>query len=173
MIFIKETPKLGRREILIDKEDSWLLEQYSFSLRTSKRYSGAYVHFTKKKANQQFRDKYLHRVIMEAKPGEVVDHINGNPSDNRRRNLRICTHAENLRNSKKRKGYKHSKYKGVGLMGSKHRRRKSWRARIFVDKKQITLGYFLTENEAAEAYNAAAQKYFKEFAILNNVVYAD
>jgi len=44
-----------------------------------------------------------------------------------------------------------------------------WRARIRVDGIQIHLGYFYSRKKAARAYNAAAEKYFGEFARLNNV----
>ena len=103
----------------------------------------------------------MHRVIMEAPDDMDVDHINGDVRDNRRCNLRVCTTSENLRNKISKVGF--SKYKGVGLHGY----RKKWRSYITVDNKHISLGYFASEREAAEAYNEAAKKYFGEFAKLN------
>lgn len=107
----------------------------------------------------------LHRLIMGALPGEVVDHINGNGLDNRRMNLRICTHAENVRNRRKHKGGS-SRFKGVYLAyrGKKHN---LWTARICIDGKLISLGQYRTEEEAARAYDMAAAPLFGEFARLN------
>lgn len=89
-----------------------------------------------------------------------VDHINGNRLDNRRENLRICTHAKNMVN---RGVYKNntSKFKGV----SKHKGENKWRA--IVAGKQI--GQFDTDIEAARAYNAKMIELHGEFAKLNPV----
>lgn len=87
--------------------------------------------------------------------GKVVDHKDGNPLNNRRSNLRLATHTENLRNSKKRR---------QGLKGACfHKRNKRWVASIRVNKKAIHLGSFDTEQEAHEAYCIAGREYFGEF----------
>lgn len=106
----------------------------------------------------------MHRVIIGAKEGEEVDHINGNTLDNRRENLRICTHAENVRNRIKRT-HTSSIYKGV------HRRSDTgkWRAAIAVDARTVHLGTYTTEVEAAMAYNTAALHYHGRFARLNHI----
>jgi len=93
-----------------------------------------------------------------------VDHINGDNLDNRKKNLRLCTYAENNRNRKPLEN-KTSKYKGVGL--NKNYKIKTWQARIVKNSKRYSLGYFKNEKEAALAYNQAAKKYFGEFAYLN------
>lgn len=87
----------------------------------------------------------------------VIDHVNGNASDNRISNLRACSQRENSRNSKRPKNNK-SGYKGVSLQGSR------FRAYICVERRQIHLGRFDTAEEAYSAYVKAAQKYFGEFA---------
>jgi hypothetical protein len=86
-----------------------------------------------------------------------IDHINGDRKDNRISNLRIASHSDNCRNSKVRK---HSKtgIKGVKKRGSK------WHVRIRVQGQEIWLGSYNTPDEARAAYNAAAEKYFGEFA---------
>jgi hypothetical protein len=56
-----------------------------------------------------------------------------------------------------------SQFKGVSFI----KKTKLWRARIEVDKKQIFLGDFSTEEQAAKAYNVAAKKYFGELAYQN------
>lgn len=107
---------------------------------------------------------YMHQCILWCPNGMTVDHINGNGLDNRRSNLRIATNAQNARNQGLSKNNK-SGYKGVILKKETGR----WRARIRVDFKIIHLGYFSTSEEAAEAYNEAANKYHGIFAKLNKI----
>lgn len=106
---------------------------------------------------------YIHRLLMNAPKGYVVDHINGNSLDNRRKNLRICTSVENSRNSKMPISNKaHTKFKGV------HKDRGKWiYARIKFNGKNIRKYGFKTEREAAEWYNQKAIELFGEFANLN------
>ncbi len=108
-----------------------------------------------------------HRVIYFLETGEQpegIDHIDGNKLNNHISNLRAANQSENIANSKSRKNST-SKYKGV----SKTRSGSNWIARIAKDGKQIWLGSFLNEKEAAKAYNEAAIKYFGEFAYLNKI----
>jgi hypothetical protein len=114
----------------------------------------------------------LHRVILERKLGrkllshEEVDHINGKPLDNRRSNLRAANHSQNLKNQNIR-STNTSGYKGVSYFSNPSPRNKRWEAYIKVNYKRIKLGYYSTAAEAARAYDAAAIKYFGEFARLN------
>jgi hypothetical protein len=101
----------------------------------------------------------LHRYLLDLNENEFIDHIDGNPKNNCRDNLRICTNAENTRNRKKPKTNT-SGYKGV----SWHKFHKRWSAKITSNEKQHHLGYFTTANEAYNAYCIAAKKYHKEFA---------
>jgi hypothetical protein len=101
---------------------------------------------------------YLHRFIMNAKKGEIVDHINKNKLDNRKENLRLCTIKENVRNCKLSKN-NNSGFNGV----SKHHTGK-WRSYIMVDRKQIFLGLFEDIKDAIGARITAEIKYFGEFA---------
>ena len=100
----------------------------------------------------------LHRLIMNNPIGKCVDHINGNTLDNRQNNLRVCKHAENIRNQKKRIDNT-SGYKGVYW----HKRLSKWRVQIRHNNKRIHLGYFETAIDAHEAYCDAVQKYHGEF----------
>lgn len=98
----------------------------------------------------------MHRMIMGAKPGEIVDHIDGNGLNNRRANLRVCSVAENNRNKSARWGR-------YGHKGVWQNTRGTWAA-IFKGKR---IGKYATEREAALAYDRAAEKEFGEFANLN------
>jgi len=101
----------------------------------------------------------MHRLLLGTLPGLEPDHINGDGCDNRRCNLRFCTHSQNIMNKRKRLGCS-SIYKGV----SWRKARRKWAAYIRVDGRLKHLGYFGDESEAARAYDKEARKHFKEFA---------
>lgn len=105
---------------------------------------------------------YMHVVIMNPPSGLFVDHINGNKLDNRKKNLRICTHAQNLGNSKIPKNNT-SGYKGVVFI----KRLGIWRAQIQHSYKMHCLGYFHDIVDAAKAYDKAAIDHYGEFARTN------
>ncbi len=106
----------------------------------------------------------MHRMIMGSPTGLEVDHINGDRLDNRRENLRVCSHANNA--SSKRRGLNNtSRYKGVAWVKS----RAKWMAYIQPKGRLINLGYYKNRHDAALAYNRAAQKWFGEYAMLNTV----
>lgn len=113
--------------------------------------------------------QYFHRLILNCQKGLTIDHLDANPLNNQKINLRICSHRDNTRNSRKKGKNNTSTYKGVCLdsWAVKRKLRKKWIARIKVNYKGINLGRYLTEIEAARAYNEAAVKYFGEFANLN------
>jgi hypothetical protein len=111
---------------------------------------------------QQTRHVLMHRVILDAKPGQQIDHANRDGLDNRRSNLRFSSIAQNSYNSKKRKNSL-GIYKGV----SKTSTGRLWRARIWVDKVEIFLGNYASAIEAARAYDIAALKYCNGFAKTN------
>ena len=103
---------------------------------------------------------FLHRLIAGTPKGMATDHIDGDPLNNRRANLRIVTNAQNGTHKRKRKPGK-SPYKGV------HRYYNRWQARIGVGYERIHVGSFATAEEAARAYDEAARRYHGEFAALN------
>lgn len=107
----------------------------------------------------------MHRFIMNAQKGQIIDHINGNGLDNRKENLRFCTHRQNAYNLITGTN-KTSKYKGVHLLKNNG----LWCVQIKIPNKRIRLGNFEREDDAALAYNEAAIKYFGEFACLNKIV---
>lgn len=99
----------------------------------------------------------MHRLISRAPADMVVDHVNGEPADNRRSNLRICTHAQNMRNRKTSKANK-TGFKGVYAV------RGRWASQIQFEGKGIHLGTFRSPEEAHLAYCEAAKRYHGEFA---------
>lgn len=110
------------------------------------------------------RMTFLHRLLTGAPRGLVVDHVNGDGLDNRRLNLRVCTHAQNMRNRKHNKnGVGH--YKGVWR--DRRRNNNRYRAEIYANGKRFALGWFDGEKLAAEAYDDAAIQLHGEFARLN------
>lgn len=106
----------------------------------------------------------MHEFLLDIPPGFEVDHINGNSLDNRRGNLRVCTHRQNNCN---RKGHRADQYGYKGLHW--YKRCQCWTAQITVDGQKIHLGYFHSKLDAAAAYDKAAIKYFGEFARINGV----
>lgn len=106
----------------------------------------------------------MHRLITHCPDGFLVDHINRDTLDNRRSNLRICTHTENVRNTRPLSTKRsNSRFLGVDL----DRAGKKWVARISFNSKKIHLGTFNTEVQAATAYDFAAINHFGKFANLN------
>ena len=149
---------------LVDDADFERVNQYNWYAHNSLR-SGGCGSNGKRPARREGSGKrkviFLAREIMgPTEPGFVIDHINGDPWDNRRENLRICTHAENLRNQRrpiKRSGAR----KGV------HRSGRLWKAIIRSNNEVYNLGSYIDKRVAELAYDAAALFLNGEFASLN------
>lgn len=145
-----------QRYVMVDPEDYQKLSKYNWFLARSRGHKCYAV---------CFEDKlilHMHRMIMDAPKGKVVDHRDRNGLNNTRGNLRIATHSQNCCN-RVRPGNNSSKYRGV--LRCKDRRK--WRANICVNGKKRHLGYFENEEDAARAYDEAAKELHGEFAILN------
>ena len=112
---------------------------------------------------------YIHKLVAREWVGNpkvkrCVDHIDGDRTNNHWENLRHATHSENLMN---KRGHKNSisVYKGVSFDKNSGK----WVVRIKVGDVNKNMGLFENEREAAEVYNAAALKYYKNFAKLNKI----
>lgn len=147
--------------ILIDEEYLNLVQQFKWRVAKTSNRGRIYA-----MAKSNGKTIYMHRLIIDAKKGEVVDHINGNGLDNRKSNLRIVTHKQNAWNIGKKSNGTTSKYLGVGWV----HKDKAYQARIRTDSGiRISLGYFDNEIDAAKAYNMKAIELRGEYARLNEV----
>ena len=143
---------------LVDDEDYEKLSKHKW--RSAPRGNRCYAFRTVGPRNAQ-ATILLHRVIMGAPDGLVVDHINGNTLDNRKENLRLCTTAQNGFNQGFQKNNT-SGYKGVSYCKDTGK----WQARITAEGKKYKLGRFHTPKEAYDAYCIAAKQLHGEFARL-------
>ena len=140
---------------IVDAEDYEWLNQHKWHVLKHGRteYAGSY---------QDGKYIKMHRVLLSAPAGLVVDHRDGNGLNNRKSNLRLCTHQENIYNQRPRLGAK-SRFRGVCW----HKRRRRYEARIQKDGKRYSLGSFADEIEAAVVYDIKAMELFGEFAYFN------
>lgn len=138
--------------LLIDIEDYSVFINRKWYLHTK-----GYLVCIKQNTGHLTRIEYLHRLILNPQKGQIVDHVNGNPLDNRRCNLRVCSQSLNVAKGRKRNNTS-SKFKGVYW----DRCRGKWKAAINAGGNYINLGHFTDELEAAQAYRNAAIKYYKE-----------
>lgn len=151
---------------LIDRDDLEKISKYRWVARASK--ERTYVQHIINRKDGKYHALHLHRLIMDAPSNMMVDHINGNGLDNRKCDLRVCTHAQNQRNgNKKRKNG--TKYKGISLHKSQYNGPQRWEAFISFNGKKIHAGIFLKEEDAATAYNITALRYFREYSKLNYI----
>ena len=168
---MREVPLTQGYVALVDDEDWELVSQYSWSVDKSgkRRTQYAQTAFKVKIEGRMLKVTKkisLHRFLMNPPDGMEIDHINGDGLDNRRANLRLATREENARNTQKRRSCSSSKFKGVTFMKGGGRK-KRWLAQIRIKSKTFKIGLFLTEEEAAAAYDEIAKSYFGKFANIN------
>ena len=149
--------KLGKITVLFDSN------KQAFKVSTStldKVLQKTWMVFKTSKGKEYVRSSKdnisLHRYLLNAPKDKVVDHINGNTRDNTLDNLRICTHTENMYNSKTYTSNTSGR-KGVYKVGNKYR------AKINVETREIHLGMYDTIEEAIKVREQAEIKYFKDF----------
>lgn len=154
---MKRIPLTKGKEALVDDQDYEYLMQWKWCI------NGGYAG---RRARPHFY--YMHKEIATKRlgfPSELkADHINGNPLDNRRGNLRPATQQMNGINAGLCSANS-SGFKGVSLCN----KTKTWAAYVHVRDQKHHLGYFDSKVDAAKAYNKAAKKHFGEFAWLNPI----
>ena len=155
-------------QALVDDEDYEYLSQFTW------RWIGAGYVARQVKRREDGKLKhgcvYMHREIVSAPTGSVVDHCNKNTLDNQKQNLRICSQRENVaagRTMTAKNGKPvASRFRGVSRAANQ---KNPWAARIRQDGRTKSLGCFPTEREAALAYNAAALELHGDYATLNAI----
>lgn len=145
----------GREQpAIIDKEDYQKIKEFHWNNEKPYSYTTSTVQSNKKKKIIR-----LHRLILGIDDENIfVDHINGNPLDNRKTNLRTATIQQNSYNHKVRSNNT-SGATGVKLI----KKNNTWNARIVINKKEISLGCYKTFEEAVKARKDAEIKYFGEY----------
>ena len=156
---MKEIPLTQGRVSIVDDENyneiskhRWFYGGRGYAVRNVKKDNGIYTM------------RRMHLIIIGETNGLEVDHINGNKLDNRRDNLRLATHAQNIYNKGSNGGS--SKYKGV----SWNKEKRKWVAHIKILGKYLFLGYHKIEEDAAMAYDIAATRMCGEYSRLNVII---
>lgn len=157
ILYNKEKKFAG--EAIIDKEDYGLVKNIKWSLMSNGYVVGSI------KAVKENRRPLLHRYILQVGIKDLeIDHKDRNPLNNRKTNLRLCTHSQNMQNAKMQKGNL-ANFKGVVW----EPRTNKWIATLTLSGKRISLGCYRLKQDAAIAYNNGAEKYFGEFARVNTI----
>lgn len=146
------------KTVLVDDDARHLFSKYTwrYEARTRKHYVCAST--TK---NGKRISLYLHRMVLGASKGEIVDHINGDTLDNRRCNLRMVTTRQNNLNSEKKPSKYGNRFRGI------QKRSNGFSSQIRVNGKILWLGIFGTDAEAAYRYDLASLLHHGEYGRRN------
>ncbi len=154
---MKEIKLNGSKNLVtkVDDEDFDMLSGYNWYLTGSgSGYAFGYKKGTYQKKGEQ-KQISMHRLLLNAKKGDSVDHINGDRLDNQKSNLRIASHSFNMANRGKFKNNKQGA-KGVSLHKGKYR-------------VQLVVGGFETKEQAAEAYIKLHTFYYGKYSIFSKI----
>lgn len=164
-VIIPSSKKYLHLRIFVSQRDFKRANKFKWYITYRK---GSYRIFRTSTIDGVRRTMYLPRFLLSiVDPKITVDHKDTDTLNNKRSNLRIATYQQNGCNKRKLNTTTTSRYKGVHIHNTHGY--KYWRAQIRVNYKNISLGLFKTENEAAVAYNENAIKYHGEFARLNKI----
>lgn len=149
---------------MVDDKDYELLNSYKWQCQKTTNSDLVYASRSVK-INGLKKKVLMHRQIMGVTDEKIlVDHKDNNPLNNQSENLRLCSKKENQKNVRVHKDNV-SGFIGVSWRPSRNK----YRARIFDNGKEVSLGHFENAFDAAVAYNAAAVRVHGEFANLNKV----
>lgn len=157
---MKEIPLTRGLVALVDDEDFETLNQHRWCA-TLKRYTWVACRGVWKDGKTAI--EYMHRTILKAPAGTLVDHKNGSGLDNQKQNLRLCTIAQNNCNRNRMQSTNTTGYRGV-TRRSDRRSGKIWRAEIWHNNKKIHIGVYDSIDAAVAARKAAELQFYGEFA---------
>jgi len=157
---MKKIPLTQGQFALVDDDDFELVSQYKWCASWSPHGKCFYAITKIRKLDGKRTTLPMHRLIMNAKPGEDVDHIHHLTLDNRKSELRLCTRSQNMQNTHKYANNR-SGHKGVYWKNDCQK----WRAQIGINGKRVHLGIFADANDAIAARAAAVILYHKEFGV--------
>lgn len=159
MKIIKTTNNI---EFFVDDEDFELVNSYKWrAVEHGRGFRVSRGNCHTRNGNWHSKCALVHRFLLKAEKHQIIDHIDGNPLNNQRSNLRFCTFQQNLWNKPLRKDSK------SGVIGVRRNKNNSFTVRIQISGKRLCLGTFNSIKEAASKYNEAATIHFGEFARLN------
>ena len=166
----KEINLTRGKSTLVDEEDYDFLMQWKWHYSSSgyaiRSVQKSWCKESKKQSNKKI---YMHRILNNTPDNLITDHINGDTLDNRKINLRNCTISQNGMNTRRQVNSKYSIYKGVYFSIGK-KTNKPWMALISKDRKRYYIGHYISEKEAALAWNKKAKELHGEFAYQNEVL---
>lgn len=149
--------KNGLIKTKVDAEDIQKIKEFDYTFGIAKKDNALYV-VTNTYENGKYKSRiYLHRWILGYEGYDFIDHINGDPLDNRKSNLRIVKPYQNSQNRKTSVNNNSSGVRGVYWEQNK------WRARIMIRGKRRNLGYFETIKEAKEIIDEELKKFWDTF----------
>lgn len=161
LICMQEITLTQSKVAIVDDDDyEWLIQWTWYARKSSQRHPGRERWY----AGRSFKSRiiHMHRVILDAPKGLLVDHINGNGLDNQKSNLRLATNSQNICNSRLRSDNT-SGYRGVSWNSSHGK----WVATAVINGKQRQLGSSDDPVECAKLYDETAYNEYGEFALLN------
>lgn len=144
---------IGAAEFYFDVEDLCIIQSRNWYVDKGGYLTSCYYY-----AGSQ-RIVRFHRIVMQATPGQYVDHRNRKRNDNRKQNLRCCLYEENNRN---RGLYATNKSGCSGVSFDK--RRNKWTASITYNSKKLFIGRFERKEDAIAARLIREAELFQEFA---------
>lgn len=152
------------RYACVSDEDYETLSQFAW-YESKKGYPTTGIYLGKYGEKYRTKQVFMHRMIMGDTKGLYVDHMNRDPLDNRRENLRVATHSQNLVNRKFYKGKT-----DIGVYKNDPKKENShWYFHVSLNGKTHKGFGFKTKEEAMQARNKKAIELYGEFARLNEV----
>lgn len=141
-LYMKEIKLSQGKFALVDDEDFEYLNQWRWNaLKSGNIYYASRCVYIRCNNIKSTKTVLMHKELINTDKGFEIDHINRNGLDNRRVNLRKVTHRQNMLNRSDQ-----SKYMGVCKNGN------VFRAKVYVNHKQIYIGNYSTPEEAQAAY---------------------